>query len=94
MELKTRRIVHTGVTRFPTDEWTAQQHQEATLWGKGPKDLIRDRDEKYAPEFKKESSTGERGTWSILVFSLAANQYLPRIQIAMLLVSGSMAIFL
>lgn len=23
MELKTRRIVHTGVTKFPTDEWTA-----------------------------------------------------------------------
>jgi len=23
MELKTRRIVHTGVTKDPTDEWTA-----------------------------------------------------------------------
>ena len=37
MELKTRRIVHTGVTKFPTDEWTAQQLREATPWGKGPK---------------------------------------------------------
>ncbi len=51
MELKTRRIVHTGVTKFPTDEWTAQQLREATPWGKGPKYLIRDRDKKYATHF-------------------------------------------
>ena len=48
MELKTRRIVHIGVTKFPTDEWTAQQFREATPWGKEPKYLIRDRDKKYA----------------------------------------------
>ena len=51
MELKTRRIVHTGVTKFPTDEWTAQQLREATPWEKGPKYLIRDRDKKYAIHF-------------------------------------------
>jgi len=51
MELKTRRIVHTGVTKYPTDEWTAQQLREATPWGKGPKYLIRDRDKKYATQF-------------------------------------------
>lgn len=51
MELKTRRIVHTGVTKYSTDEWTAQQLREATLWGKGPKYLIRDRDRKYARHF-------------------------------------------
>jgi len=45
------RIVHTGVTKFPTDEWTAQQLREATPWGKGPKYLIRDRDKKYAKHF-------------------------------------------
>jgi hypothetical protein len=33
MELKTRRIVHKGVTKYPTDEWTAQQLREATPWG-------------------------------------------------------------
>jgi len=33
MELKTRRIVHSGVTNSPTDEWTAQQLREATSWG-------------------------------------------------------------
>jgi len=51
MELKTRRIVHTGVTKYQTDKWTAQQLREATPWGKGPKYLIRDRDKKYARHF-------------------------------------------
>jgi transposase InsO family protein len=51
MELKTRRIVHTGITKYPTDEWTAQQLREATSWGRGPKYLIRDRDKKYATHF-------------------------------------------
>ena len=40
-----------GVTKYPTDEWTAQQLREATPWGKGPKYLIRDRDKKYATHF-------------------------------------------
>jgi transposase InsO family protein len=51
MELKTRRIIHTGVTKYPTDEWTAQQLREATPWGNSPKYLIRDRDTKYAIQF-------------------------------------------
>ena len=51
VELKTRRIVYTGVTKYPTDEWTPQQLREATPWGKGPKYLIRDRDHKYATHF-------------------------------------------
>jgi putative transposase len=51
MELHTRRIVHTAVTRSPTDDWTAQQLREATPWGKGPKYLSRDRDNKYGPLF-------------------------------------------
>jgi len=51
MELKTRRIVHTGVTQFPTDEWTSQQLREATPWKQRPKYLIRDRDKKYATRF-------------------------------------------
>jgi hypothetical protein len=52
-ELKTRRIVHTGVTKYPTDEWTAQQLREATPWEKGSKYLIRDRDSKYATPFQR-----------------------------------------
>jgi len=51
MDLKTRQIVHTGITKFPTDAWTAQQLREATPWGRGPKYLIRDRDSKYAARF-------------------------------------------
>lgn len=51
MELKTRRIVHMGVTQFPTDVWTAQQLREAMPWGSGPQCLIRDRDSKYAGHF-------------------------------------------
>jgi transposase InsO family protein len=51
IELKRRRIVHTAVTRHPTDAWTAQQLREATAWGKGPKYLIRDRDKKYGRLF-------------------------------------------
>jgi transposase InsO family protein len=51
LELKTRRLVHTGVTKYPTDEWTAQPLRDSTPWGKGPKYLIRDRDKKYATHF-------------------------------------------
>ena len=51
IELKTRRVVHTAVTRKPTDAWTAQQLREATPWGRGPRYLIRDRDKKYGPLF-------------------------------------------
>jgi hypothetical protein len=31
LELKTRRIVHTGIIKYPTDEWMAQQLKEAML---------------------------------------------------------------
>ena len=51
MELETRRIVHADATKFPTDEWTAQQLREATPWRRGSKYLIRDRDSKYAARF-------------------------------------------
>ncbi len=48
-ELGSRRIVHIGVTRSPTDEWVAQQLREATPFGIAPKYLIRDNDTKYGP---------------------------------------------
>jgi putative transposase len=47
VELATRRIVHFGVTRSPTDEWVTQQLREATPFGQAPRFLIRDRDSKY-----------------------------------------------
>jgi transposase InsO family protein len=59
LEPKTRRIVHTWVTKSPTDAWTAQQLREATPWGMSPKVLIRDRDRKYGTLFSSvAASTG------------------------------------
>ena len=49
--LGTRRIVHIGVTRAPTDDWVAQQLREATPFGAAPQYLIRDNDAKYGPRF-------------------------------------------
>ncbi|CAA9582828.1 MAG: hypothetical protein AVDCRST_MAG18-3406 [uncultured Thermomicrobiales bacterium] len=40
--LGTRRVVHIGVTRHPTDAWVAQQLCEATPYGERPK---------YSPRF-------------------------------------------
>ncbi len=45
--LGSRRVVHVGVTRHPTDAWVAQQLREATPFGERPRFLIRDNDGKY-----------------------------------------------
>jgi putative transposase len=52
IELATRRIVHVGVTRHPTDVWVTQQLREATPFGRHPKHLIRDNDTKLGPAFR------------------------------------------
>jgi putative transposase len=49
IELKSRKVIHVGVTRSPTDAWTAQQLREATPYGQIPKYLIRDNDSKFGP---------------------------------------------
>ena len=51
VELGSRRVVHIGVTRSPADAWIAQQLRETTLFGQGPKHLIRDNDQKYGQHF-------------------------------------------
>ncbi len=51
IELASRRVVHVGVTRHPTDDWTAQQLREATPFGQRPTYLIRDNDSKFGPAF-------------------------------------------
>jgi putative transposase len=51
VELGSRRVVHIGVTRYPTDAWVAHQLREATPFGQGPKHLIRDNDKKYGQHF-------------------------------------------
>ena len=53
VELGSRRVVHVGVTRHPTDAWVAQQLREATPFGERPHFLIRDNDAKYGPEFNR-----------------------------------------
>jgi transposase InsO family protein len=53
MELGSRRVVHFGVTRSPTDEWTAQQLREATPYGDVPRFLIRDNDSKFGESFTR-----------------------------------------
>jgi transposase InsO family protein len=51
VELSSRRVVHFGVTRHPTDAGVAQQLREATPYGQAPRFLIRDNDRKFGPEF-------------------------------------------
>jgi putative transposase len=53
VELGSRRVVHVGVTRSPSDAWVAQQLWEATPFGEGPKYLIRDNDDKSGTLFKR-----------------------------------------
>jgi len=36
IELKSRKVIHVGVTRSPTDPWVAQQLREATPYGQVP----------------------------------------------------------
>ena len=57
IELKTRRVIHVGVTRSPTDAWVAQQLREATPYGQAPKYLIRDNDSKFGPSFARVATT-------------------------------------
>jgi putative transposase len=57
IELKSRRVIHVGVTRSPTDAWTAQQLREATPYGHTPKYLIRDNDNKFGPCFARVAAT-------------------------------------
>ncbi len=57
IELKSRRVIHVGVTRSPTDLWVAQQLREATPYGQAPKYLIRDNDSKFGPCFTRVATT-------------------------------------
>jgi len=57
VELHSRSVIHVGVTRSPTDAWTAQQLREATAFGVGPKYLIRDNDSKFGVAFARVAQT-------------------------------------
>ncbi len=53
VDLASRRVIHVGVTRHPTDAWIAQQLREATPFGTGPRFLIRDNDRKFGTHFAR-----------------------------------------
>ncbi len=57
IDMQSRRVIHVGVTRSPTDAWTAQQLREATPYGQSPKYLIRDRDGKFGSCFARVAAT-------------------------------------
>ena len=51
VEHRSRRVVHVGVTRHPTDDGVTQQLREATPYGEQPRFLLRDNDGKYGARF-------------------------------------------
>jgi putative transposase len=57
IELKSRRVIHVGVTKSPTDRWVAQQLREATPYGQAPRYLIRDNESKFGPSFARVATT-------------------------------------
>src|SRR6266851_523631 len=57
IELKSRKVIHVGVTQSPTDPWVAQQLREATPYGHVPKYLIRDNDGKFGSCFTRVATT-------------------------------------
>jgi putative transposase len=59
VELGSRRVVHVGVTRRPTDAWVAQQLREATPFDERPRFLIRDNDGKYGPAFARVAASSQ-----------------------------------
>jgi transposase InsO family protein len=51
VELKSRRVVHFGVTRHPCQFWVAQQLREATSDHQASRFVLRDNDNKYGSAF-------------------------------------------
>src|SRR5947209_15880462 len=66
-----RRVVHFGVTGYPTQEWTMQQMREAFPWDHAPRYVLRDRDAIYGRDFAdmirdmgmEEVPTAPRSPW-------------------------------
>jgi putative transposase len=59
LDMYSRRVIHVGVTRTPTDAWTAQQLREAPSYGQSPSYLIRDRDGKFGSCFARVAATSD-----------------------------------
>jgi len=73
VELGSRRVVHVGVTRHPTDAWAAQQLREATPFDQRPRYLIRDNDRKYGPAFARVAAGSRIGVLRTPVRAPRAN---------------------
>ena len=54
---RSRRVIHVGITRSPSDAWVAQQLREATPYEQAPKYLICDNDRKFGPYFARVATT-------------------------------------
>jgi hypothetical protein len=83
IELHSRKVIHVGVTRYPTNAWTAQQLREATAFGVGPKYLIRDNDGKYGVGFARLAQTSD--------IEILKTPFTPRARMPS--VSGSSAVY-
>ncbi len=57
VDLQSRKVIHVGVTRSPTDAWVAQPFREATPYGQAPKYLLRDNDSKFGSCFARVATT-------------------------------------
>jgi putative transposase len=57
IELKSRKIIHVGVTRSPTDSCVSQQLREATPYGERPRYLILDNDSNFWSSFAHVATT-------------------------------------
>jgi putative transposase len=57
IELRSRKVIHVGVTRSPSDPWVAQHLREATPYGQAPKYLIRENESKFGSCFTRVAMT-------------------------------------
>jgi putative transposase len=73
VELESRRVVHYGITRHPSDFWVAQQVRDATPYGEGPRFLIRDNDGKFGECFTRVAEDREIDVLRIPVRAPKAN---------------------
>jgi putative transposase len=59
IDINSKRVVHVGVTRSPTAEWTAQQLRNITPFGEGHQFIIRDNDNKFGAQFDRVAKGAE-----------------------------------
>jgi transposase InsO family protein len=53
IDVNAKEVIHVGVTRAPTEAWTAQQLRQLTPFGEGPQCMIRDNDDKFGAAFDR-----------------------------------------